>query len=110
MSWASLCDLDELEDGKGKYVEIGGFHLAVFLHAGRVYVMDNHCPHAGGNMAGGFVADDGCAVCPWHFWAFRLEDGQLRDTPGVAISTYKARTIRPGDGRPELVQADLPIF
>ena len=63
MSWTSLCELSELEEAKGKYVEIGGFQLAVFLSGGQDYVMDNYCPHAGGNLAGGIV-EEGCAVCP----------------------------------------------
>ena len=110
MSWTSLCDLTELEEGRGKYVEIGGFHLAVFLHQGRPYAMDNYCPHAGANMAGGHVSEDGCAVCPRHNWPFRLENGQLRDSPGVAITTYKTRTLDRGPDHPAMVQADLPIY
>ena len=109
MAWTSLCELGELEEGKGKYVEIGGFQLAVFLSGGAVYVMDNYCPHAGGNLAGGWV-EDGCAVCPWHRWPFRLADGQLRDSPGVTVTTYKTRLRDAGPDRPALVQADLPIF
>ena len=108
MSWTSLCDLDELEDSRGKYVEIGGFQLAVFLSAGQVYVMDNTCPHAGGNLAAGFV-EEGCAVCPWHYWAFRLDNGQLRDMPGVTLTTYKTRRLE-REGKPTIIQADLPIF
>jgi nitrite reductase (NADH) small subunit/3-phenylpropionate/trans-cinnamate dioxygenase ferredoxin subunit len=108
MSWASLCELSELTDGQGKYVvEIGGFELAVFLHEGQVFVMDNTCPHAGGNLAGGFV-EEGCAVCPWHYWAFRLENGALRDSPGVTVRTYKTRVFD-HDGK-QLVQAELPSY
>ncbi len=110
MPWTSLCDLDELEEGRGKYVEIGGFRMAVYLHAGQVFVMDDACPHAGASLSAGHVAD-GCAVCPWHAWAFHLENGQLRGAPGVVIDTYKTRVIQPpGEGRAKLVQADLPIF
>lgn len=109
MTWTSLCELAELEDGKGKYVEIDGFALAVFLHQGQVYVMDNYCPHAGGNLAGGFV-EEGCAVCPWHFWSFRLENGQLRDSPGVSVKTYKTRLRQRQEGQSPLVQAELPIY
>jgi nitrite reductase/ring-hydroxylating ferredoxin subunit len=109
MPWTSLCDLTELQEGKGKYVEIGGFQLAVFLDKGNVHVIDNYCPHAGGNLASGYV-EDGCAVCPWHHWAFRLQSGQLRDAPGVTVTTYKTRTLDPGNGRPVIVQADLPIY
>jgi nitrite reductase/ring-hydroxylating ferredoxin subunit len=107
MAWTSLCELPELQPDKGHFVEISGFQLAVFLHDGKPFVMDNYCPHAGGNLAGGIV-QDGCAVCPWHQWAFRLDNGQLRDSPGVAIKTYRTR-IYDHHGK-QLVQVDLPIY
>lgn len=107
MPWTTLCNLDELEPGHGHYVEIDGFQLAVFLHDEQVYAMDNYCPHAGGNLAGGVVVE-GCAVCPWHQWAFRLENGQLRDAPGVMIKTYRTR-VHDHRGR-KLVQAELPVY
>jgi nitrite reductase/ring-hydroxylating ferredoxin subunit len=108
MSWTTLCDLSELTENQGKYVEIDGFQLAVFLSAGQVYVMDNYCPHAGGNLAAGFV-QEGCAVCPWHYWPFRLETGELRDSPGVAVKTYQTR-LHKREGHSPLVQVDLPIY
>ena len=108
MPWTSLCDLTELEEGKGKYVEIGGFQLGVFLNKGEVFVTDNNCPHAGGNLAGGSIEDD-CIVCPWHSWPFNLRTGELRDMPGCAISTYKIRMVERPD-KPKIVQAELPIF
>ena len=106
MAWTSLCELDELKSGEGKYVEIDGFQLAVFLHEDAVYAMDNACPHAGGNLAGGYV-EEGCAVCPWHYWAFRLDSGELKDAPGVKVSTYKSRLLE-HEGK-KLVQVDLPM-
>ena len=108
MAWASLCELDELKEGEGKYVEIGGFKLALFLHEGTVYAMDNYCPHAGGNLAAGWV-HEGCAVCPWHAWPFRLDNGELRDTPGVKVTTYKTRLFE-REGQPKIVQAELPMY
>jgi nitrite reductase (NADH) small subunit/3-phenylpropionate/trans-cinnamate dioxygenase ferredoxin subunit len=107
MAWTSLCEVGELKEGEGKYVEIDGFQLAVFLNDGQVSVIDNTCPHAGGNLAGGFV-EDGCAVCPWHYWAFRLDNGELRDMPGVNVTAYKTRVLD-HDGK-RFVQAELPMF
>src|SRR3954467_1351425 len=103
MAWTSLCALDELTEGAGKYVEVDGHRLAVFLHAGRPHVMDNYCPHAGGSMAGGYV-EDGWAVCPWHNWPFRLDNGDLKGSPAVKIDVYPTRV----NGEANLVESDLP--
>jgi nitrite reductase/ring-hydroxylating ferredoxin subunit len=54
------------------------------------------------------MIEDGCCVCPWHGWAFRLDSGELRDAPGVMIRTYPTRLLH-RDGHPTLVQADLPM-
>jgi nitrite reductase/ring-hydroxylating ferredoxin subunit len=109
MPWTSLCDLSELTENAGKHVDISGFQLAVFLHHGQPYVMDNTCPHAGAPMAAGWVDENACAICPRHGWAFRLTDGELAGTPGFHIRTYPTRLLERG-GHPPLVQADLPIY
>src|SRR3954467_2097304 len=106
MAWTSLCELTELKTSEGKYVEIDGFQLAVFIENEKVFAIDNTCPHAGGNLAGGFV-EDGCAVCPWHYWAFRLDNGELRDMPGVSISPSPPRRLE-HEGK-QLIQAELPL-
>jgi nitrite reductase/ring-hydroxylating ferredoxin subunit len=108
MGWISLCDFDELSEGQGRHVDIDGFSLAVFLHEGKVYVLDSTCPHAGHDLSGGTV-QDGCAVCPFHGWNFRLTNGQMPTAPGVAVMTYKTRLL-PRLGQSTLVQADLPVF
>ena len=108
MAWVSLCQLDEVEEGRGKFVEVGGFQLAVFVHEGKPFVLDNRCPHAGGSLSGGHV-ESGCAVCPWHHWAFDLGTGQLRGRPAVKVRCYPARLLE-REGKPALIQAELPIF
>jgi nitrite reductase/ring-hydroxylating ferredoxin subunit len=106
MAWVSLCEVGEVPSDSGKYVEIDGFKLAVFVQDGKPYVMDDMCPHAGGNMSGGYV-DEGCAVCPWHGWSFHLETGGLRNAPRVTIPTYPVRVLK-REGHPDLIQAELP--
>jgi nitrite reductase (NADH) small subunit len=108
MSWVSLCELSELTDERGKCVNVDGFNLAVFLSEGAVYVMDDECPHAGGSLGSGFV-QDGCAVCPWHYWPFKLDTGEFRGGQGVKVRTYPTRLLHRPD-QPTLVQADLPIY
>ena len=107
MPWTTLCSLADLKEGQGKYVEIDGHQLAVFLHHGQPHVLDNYCPHAGGALASGYVEDD-CAVCPWHNWPFRLDTGHLKGSDAVTIDVYPTRLLADTDGAP-LVQADLPM-
>jgi nitrite reductase/ring-hydroxylating ferredoxin subunit len=106
MPWTTLCSLDQLTEGKAIYVETPTNQLAVFLHKGEPHVIDNYCPHAGGSLAGGYI-EDGCAVCPWHNWPFRLDNGQLKGSSAVQIAIYKTR-IEPKENAPPVVQADLP--
>ena len=106
MQWISICERAGLREGEGKYVEVEGFCLAVFLHEGTVRVLDNACPHAGANLAGGYISE-GCVVCPKHGWPFRLDNGQLRDTPGVNVDTYPVRLLEQEDG-PAMIQVQLP--
>lgn len=109
MSWVSLCELDELTEGEGKSVADSGFELALFLHEGSVYALDDECPHARYPLGAGYI-DRGCAVCPLHGWAFNLKTGNLRDAVagGCAVRTYPTRLKQLEDGR-TLVQAELPL-
>ena len=107
MSWTTLCELDELKEDEGKYVEIGGFRLAVFRQGDVAYALDSRCPHVGANLADGAVRD-GCVTCPRHNWVFHLNSGQLWDTPGVMVDTYKTRVLK-REGVGAMVQADLPM-
>lgn len=110
MTWVTLCDLDDLVEDRGLYVDIDGRELAVFLHGERPFVMENTCPHAGGSLASGHVEEMNgtpCAVCPVHGWPFRLEDGEYYDMPGFEARVFPAR-ILDHEGR-RVVQADLPI-
>ncbi len=125
MGWTSLCELDELTENVGKFVEMDGFRLAVFRRGERVFVIDDACPHAGASLSAGQVSDEaclgglhttptdadagGCVVCPWHGWAFRLADGTYRDAPGVKVDVYRVRLYQRGDGV-RLVQVDLPRY
>ncbi|HEY0009001.1 MAG TPA: Rieske (2Fe-2S) protein [Tepidisphaeraceae bacterium] len=105
MPWTSLCELSELKEGEGRAVEIDSHRLAVFLHQGQPRVIDNVCPHAGAPLDGGWIDDAGCAVCPWHGWAFDLQSGRIKGGGAVMIGAYPVRVYE-YEGR-QLVQAEL---
>ena len=49
--------LDELEERSCKVVTGAGHTVAVFRHDGRVYAVDNRCPHMGFPLERGTVKD-----------------------------------------------------
>lgn len=106
MPWTTLCQLSELIPDTGRYVEVDGYRLAVFLHDSQVHVLDDICPHAGGSLAAGPVRD-GCAICPRHGWAFRLHNGQMPGSELITVTTYKVKLVPRGNDH--LVQANLPM-
>jgi nitrite reductase/ring-hydroxylating ferredoxin subunit len=79
--------ITDLEDGKPKACQVSGRSLVLVKSGERVFALDGTCPHRGGPLAEGFVAED-CLVCPWHGWGFRLATGAYVGSPGVGVKTY----------------------
>ena len=49
----------ELEDLEvGKLVEAGGKRIAIFNLGGKYYAIEDTCPHRGGPLSEGMLADD----------------------------------------------------
>src|SRR5437763_9981551 len=69
--------LDELK-AKGRLV-LHGRHrpILVVYDRGRVFALDNRCPHMGFPLARGSVEDD-ILTCHWHHARFDLESGCTR--------------------------------
>ena len=66
--------LEELEEQGCTVVTGGGHTIAVFHHDGRVYAVDNRCPHMGFPLDRGSVKD-GILTCHWHHARFDLAGG-----------------------------------
>lgn len=103
MAWVQVIQLDACRLNAGTFVTVDDRELAVFRFAGpdRVIVIDNACPHAGGNLSGGEVVD-GVVACPWHDWQFDL-------ATGVCIHSADARVrVYPSEIRDGSVWVELP--
>ena len=70
----SAGNIDWLKD-QGCHVITGGGHtIAVFYHEGKIYAVDNRCPHMGFPLDRGSVRD-GILTCHWHHARFDLSSG-----------------------------------
>ncbi|HKJ69435.1 MAG TPA: non-heme iron oxygenase ferredoxin subunit [bacterium] len=72
-------------------VEVEGTEIALFLHDGEYYAIDNTCTHQGGPLCEG-VLEDGEVECPWHGARFDITSGDVIAPPaGQPVSHYNVR-------------------
>jgi nitrite reductase/ring-hydroxylating ferredoxin subunit len=70
--------LEEVHAAGRISVRLAGRSLALFFHDGKVYAVDNRCPHMGFPLHRGTV-QDGILTCHWHHARFDLESGGTFD-------------------------------
>ena len=64
---------------KNKDVENNDLEIGVFrLEDGRIFAINNKCPHKGGPLSQGIVYGDKVA-CPMHSWKISLVDGKAEE-------------------------------
>ena len=96
--WLVIGRADEVPLLEGRRVSIDGRRIAVFRLPDGWTAIDHACPHRGGPLSDGIVADD-CVTCPLHSRRFSLRSGEREDAPGAGVAVY---TIRERDGLLEL--------
>jgi nitrite reductase (NADH) small subunit len=72
---------------EGRSVMVGGRRIAVFRTPEGFRAIEGACPHAGGPLADGIVADR-CVTCPLHGWRFDLDTGEARNAE-ARVRTYE---------------------
>lgn len=83
---------------EGRSVEIDGRRVAVFRLPDGWAAIDHACPHRGGPLGDGIVAEH-CVTCPLHNQRFSLRTGERVGGDGDGVRTYE---IRERDGHLEL--------
>jgi 3-phenylpropionate/trans-cinnamate dioxygenase ferredoxin component len=74
--------LDSLAPGTGKSFIVAGRQIGLYNVDGRVYAIDDICPHAGASLAEGTL-QGGTVTCPWHFAEFDVTCGKVLCQPAV---------------------------
>ncbi len=69
-----ICEVDDVPLGEGRAVTVDGRRIALFRTPGGWHALDDACPHRGGPLSDGLLAD--CLVtCPLHERRFDLASG-----------------------------------
>jgi nitrite reductase/ring-hydroxylating ferredoxin subunit len=113
---------------KPRAVRLLGRDIVVFRDAGKVFALDDRCPHRGVKLSTGTCAyaGSGTVSCPYHGWTFDGATGQLRaalmDGPEapivgkVSVRHYPVREFAgliwlwPGTMAPPVLEDDIPEY
>lgn len=69
-----VCSAADVPLGEGRPVIIDGRRVALFNSPGGWFALDDACPHRGGPLSDGLLAD-ACVACPLHDRRFQLDGG-----------------------------------
>lgn len=94
----------QLAEGQSKRVAIGdpladGVEIILGRVDGKLCALDRYCPHEGGRLIDGPLAEGRYMVCPLHNYKFDPLTGRAIGVPCDNAKTYK---VRERDGNAEL--------
>jgi nitrite reductase (NADH) small subunit len=91
--WVRIGTVHDVPLLEGRSVAVGEWTIAVFkLRDGSFAAIDAACPHAGGPLADGIVAD-ACVTCPLHNRRFDLATGESDGVERVEVHEVEVRGI-----------------
>lgn len=105
MGYKCVARKEDLPEGRGLRVEIGGIEVGLFKVGGEVFAMENRCPHAGDLLSEGSLAGR-VIVCRAHGWEFDVGTGFRPENPdGFPIPCFPVRI----EGERVLVDIEAPL-
>jgi nitrite reductase/ring-hydroxylating ferredoxin subunit len=102
MAFTKVATTQEVPPGRAKQVAVGGCQVALFNINGTYYAIDNTCPHRGGPLAEGDLAEAE-VTCPWHGARFDVRTGSHLSPPAArGVTAFPVQVV--GDE----IQVDVP--
>jgi len=86
--FVTVAKVADVAPGAARSVEAEGFGIALFNVEGRIFALDNTCPHAGGPLGEGQL-QGGVVRCPWHGWRFSVVTGERPENPAFKVGCYQ---------------------
>lgn len=83
----ALCLEADVPFGEGRSVAMINRRIGVFNTAAGFFAIDNDCPHQGGPLSDGILAD-ACVTCPLHGRRIDLRTGTVKDQ-SETVRTYE---------------------
>lgn len=104
-NWIRIGPPSSIPDKRARIVAApSGERIAVFRDGEEIGAVTNLCAHQNGPLGEGKIVD-GCIVCPWHGYEYRLTDGCAPPPFKERLATYR---LRVKDGMIEVDPRPLP--
>lgn len=82
IEFVKICPSDDVFEGKGKQIQFADdddFQIAIFRVNGKLFALDNICPHRHADRIFEGIIKDMTVMCPLHGWTYSLENGENID-------------------------------
>lgn len=87
-TWVAVGRVADVPLWEGRRVTVAGRRIAVFRTEDGLHAVGADCPHAGGPLQDGLVAD-GCVTCPLHGRRFDLRSGERIGGTDDRLAVYE---------------------
>jgi nitrite reductase/ring-hydroxylating ferredoxin subunit/uncharacterized membrane protein len=81
-NFTDVADAGQLEESRPFRAESNGFPIVLVRQGDRVFALAETCTHLGGPLSEGAVEGDAIR-CPWHGSLFKLETGEVVESPAI---------------------------
>ncbi|MDB5029818.1 Rieske 2Fe-2S domain-containing protein [Mucilaginibacter sp.] len=87
MTWYKVPDIQYTKNPFIKKVKVNGKGICLVGYEGEIYALAAICPHAGGELSGGWCKD-GKLICPIHRYAYDIHTGKGDPGQNDYVDTY----------------------
>ncbi|MDD2366791.1 MAG: Rieske (2Fe-2S) protein [Desulfuromonadaceae bacterium] len=85
---SAVAKLSEIPNFGKKVISISGKEVLLVNSGGKIYAVENECPHQGSPMNASIVKD-GYIACPRHGYRFSLVDGRCAEHPESVLELFQ---------------------
>lgn len=88
--WIDVGAHADFREGRPRAIRVGDARVVVFRRRGRLFAMQEACPHMGASLAEGRIVGQR-VVCRWHGWGFDLDSGACDHRSWARARVYEVR-------------------
>ncbi len=94
MEFHPVCKFSDIALGEAKPAVVAGYSVAIFNIRGKLYAIENICPHMAAPLDDGSL--EGTKVtCRLHFWEVDVTNGQcVAPNNGRSVATFPVKVER----------------